>query len=155
MPDQALSDLKVIEWGSFISAPFCTKLLADMGAEVIKIEPPITGERGRKVLLFPGLPVSPYFETYNRGFKCLTLNYQKEKGLEILYKLVKDADVFSKWLLTDFEHNNQTVMLAPAAGFYATPGLGKNEVRIAYVLKLEDLKNAVECLRIALEQYRD
>ena len=68
---------------------------------------------------------------------------------------VKDADVFSKWLLTDFEHNNQTVMLAPAAGFYATPGLGKNEVRIAYVLKLEDLKNAVECLRIALEQYRD
>jgi len=68
---------------------------------------------------------------------------------------VKDADVFSKWLLTDFEHNNQTVMLAPAAGFYATPGLGKNEVRIAYVLKLEDLKNAVECLRIALEQYKD
>jgi aspartate aminotransferase len=68
---------------------------------------------------------------------------------------VKDADIFSKWLLTDFAHNNQTVMLAPAAGFYATPGLGKNEVRIAYVLKLEDLRNAVECLRIALEQYRD
>ncbi|TSA34515.1 MAG: pyridoxal phosphate-dependent aminotransferase [Porphyromonadaceae bacterium] len=68
---------------------------------------------------------------------------------------VKDADAFSKWLLTDFEHNNQTVMLAPAAGFYATPGLGINEVRIAYVLKLEDLKNAVECLRIALEQYKD
>jgi aspartate aminotransferase len=67
---------------------------------------------------------------------------------------VKDADDFSKWLLTDFEHNNQTVMLAPAAGFYATPGLGKNEVRIAYVLKLEDLKSAVECLRIALEQYK-
>jgi aspartate aminotransferase len=68
---------------------------------------------------------------------------------------VKDADAFSKWLLTDFEHNNQTVMLAPAAGFYATPGLGKNEVRIAYVLKLDDLKNAVECLRIALQQYHD
>ena len=68
---------------------------------------------------------------------------------------VKDADVFAKWLLTDFEHKNQTVMLAPAAGFYATPGLGKNEVRIAYVLKLEDLRNAVECLRIALEQYRE
>jgi aspartate aminotransferase len=68
---------------------------------------------------------------------------------------VQDADVFAKWLLTDFQHNNQTVMLAPAAGFYATPGLGKDEVRIAYVLKLEDLKNAVECLRIALEQYKD
>ncbi len=68
---------------------------------------------------------------------------------------VKDADVFAKWLLTDFEHNNQTVMLAPAAGFYATPGLGKDEVRIAYVLKLEDLKNAVDCLRVALSQYKD
>jgi aspartate aminotransferase len=68
---------------------------------------------------------------------------------------VKDADAFAKWLLTDFEHNNQTVMLAPAAGFYATPGLGRNEVRIAYVLKLDDLKNAVECLRVALEKYKD
>jgi len=68
---------------------------------------------------------------------------------------VKDTDVFAKWLLTDFEYHNQTVMLAPAAGFYATPGLGKNEVRIAYVLKLEDLKSAVECLRIALQQYKD
>ncbi len=68
---------------------------------------------------------------------------------------VKNADDFAKWLLTDFHHNNQTVMLAPAAGFYATPGLGLNEVRIAYVLKLEDLRNAVECLRIALEQYKD
>jgi len=68
---------------------------------------------------------------------------------------VKDADAFSKWLLTDFHHNNQTVMLAPAAGFYATPGLGLDEVRIAYVLKLDDLRNAVECLKIALEQYKD
>ncbi len=68
---------------------------------------------------------------------------------------VKNADDFSKWLLTDFQYNNQTVMLAPAAGFYATPGLGLNEVRIAYVLKLDDLKNAVECLKVALEQYKD
>ena len=44
-------------------------------------------------------------------------------------------------------------MLAPAAGFYATPGLGRNEVRIAYVLKLDDLRNAIECLRIALKEY--
>ncbi|MFH0760418.1 MAG: pyridoxal phosphate-dependent aminotransferase [Bacteroidota bacterium] len=66
---------------------------------------------------------------------------------------VKNADHFAKWLLTDFQYNNQTVMLAPAAGFYATPGLGLDEVRIAYVLKLDDLKNAIECLRIALDQY--
>lgn len=66
---------------------------------------------------------------------------------------VKNADHFAKWLLTDFEYNNQTVMLAPADGFYATPGLGLDEVRIAYVLKLDDLKSAIECLRIALDQY--
>jgi aspartate aminotransferase len=66
---------------------------------------------------------------------------------------VENADDFAKWLLTDFEYNNQTVMLAPAAGFYATPDLGMNEVRIAYVLKLEDLRNAIECLRVALKQY--
>ena len=66
---------------------------------------------------------------------------------------VENADDFSKWLLTDFEYKNQTVMLAPAAGFYATPGLGRNEVRIAYVLKLDDLRNAIECLRTALEEY--
>jgi len=66
---------------------------------------------------------------------------------------VDDAETFAQWILTDFEHENQTVMVAPAAGFYSTPGLGKNEVRIAYVLKKEDLVNAIECLRIALEAY--
>ena len=66
---------------------------------------------------------------------------------------VDNADIFAQWILTDFEHNNQTVMLAPAAGFYSTPGLGQNEVRIAYVLKQEDLEKAVDCFRVALEQY--
>jgi aspartate aminotransferase len=66
---------------------------------------------------------------------------------------VDDADRFSQWLLEDFEHKNQTVMLAPASGFYSTPGSGKNEVRIAYVLKIEDLKNAMEALAIALTKY--
>ncbi len=66
---------------------------------------------------------------------------------------VDDAEIFAQWILTDFEHNNQTVMVAPAAGFYSTPGLGKNEVRIAYVLKKDDLVNAIECLKVALEQY--
>ena len=66
---------------------------------------------------------------------------------------VDDADVFSQWLLESFEHKNQTVMLAPASGFYATPGLGKDEVRIAYVLKIDDLKNAMETLEAALKAY--
>ncbi len=67
---------------------------------------------------------------------------------------VDDAEDFSRWLLSDFEYNNQTVMLAPAAGFYSTPGAGKNQVRIAYVLKKEDLKNAMECLREGLLAYK-
>ncbi len=66
---------------------------------------------------------------------------------------VDDADKFAQWLLTDFELDNQTVMIAPAEGFYSTSGLGHNEVRIAYVLKLEDLKNAVKCLEAALLEY--
>ncbi|PLX12228.1 MAG: aspartate aminotransferase [Marinilabiliales bacterium] len=66
---------------------------------------------------------------------------------------VDDTDKFAQWLLEDFEYNNQTIMMAPASGFYATPGLGKDEVRIAYVLKKEDLASAVECLKHALEVY--
>lgn len=66
---------------------------------------------------------------------------------------VDDSDKFAKWLLEEFEHNKKTVMVAPAAGFYATPGKGTNEVRIAYVLKIEDLKEAMECLEVALKQY--
>ena len=66
---------------------------------------------------------------------------------------VDDADKFAQWLLEKFEYNNQTVMVAPASGFYSTPGLGKDEVRIAYVLKIEDLKNAIETLSEALKAY--
>jgi aspartate aminotransferase len=66
---------------------------------------------------------------------------------------VDDADKFAQWLLEEFEYNNQTVMVAPASGFYSTPGSGKNEVRIAYVLKIDDLKNAMETLAEALKVY--
>ncbi|MCY1634529.1 pyridoxal phosphate-dependent aminotransferase [Marinifilum sp. D737] len=66
---------------------------------------------------------------------------------------IDDADKFAQWILEEFEHKNQTVMVAPATGFYATPGLGKNEVRIAYVLKKEDLANAMETLAEALKVY--
>lgn len=66
---------------------------------------------------------------------------------------IDDSDKFAKWLLEEFEYKNQTVMVAPATGFYSTCGLGKDEVRIAYVLKTEDLKNAMETLARALEVY--
>lgn len=66
---------------------------------------------------------------------------------------IDDCDIFCQWLLESFTHEGGTVMLAPATGFYATPGLGKNEVRLAYVLCLEDLKAAMACLAEALKQY--
>jgi aspartate aminotransferase len=66
---------------------------------------------------------------------------------------IDDADRFCQWLLEEFNYHNQTVMLAPATGFYSTPGKGKNEVRLAYVLNLVDLKNAIEALREALLIY--
>jgi aspartate aminotransferase len=66
---------------------------------------------------------------------------------------VDDADVFCQWLLEDFSFEGQTVMMAPASGFYATKGLGKQEVRLAYVLNQDSLKKAVKCLEEALKVY--
>ncbi|CAL67878.1 pyridoxal phosphate-dependent aminotransferase [Christiangramia forsetii] len=67
---------------------------------------------------------------------------------------IEDADDFAKWLLEDFEDDNETIMVAPAAGFYSTPNTGKNQVRIAYVLKKENLERAIEILEKALKQYK-
>ncbi len=66
---------------------------------------------------------------------------------------IDDSDKFCQWLLEDFEYENQTVMLAPMTGFYATPGLGKDEVRIGYVLNVEALEKAMVCLAEALKVY--
>lgn len=66
---------------------------------------------------------------------------------------VDDADTFCAWCLDQFEYEGQTIMMAPASGFYTTPGLGKNEVRIAYVLNKEELGNALKVLAKALETY--
>lgn len=66
---------------------------------------------------------------------------------------VKSADDFAKWLLEHFDINGETVMVAPAAGFYATPGLGENQIRIAYVLDQESLKRAITILKEALLAY--
>ena len=66
---------------------------------------------------------------------------------------IDDADVFCQWLLEDFSYQNQTVMLAPATGFYGTKGLGMNEVRLAYVLNLDAINHAMDCLEAALKVY--
>lgn len=73
----------------------------------------------------------------------------------IIAKLpIEDAEDFSKWLLTDFIEDNQTIMVAPAGGFYSTPGYGKDEIRISYCIKEEDLKTSVRLLKNALEKYK-
>jgi aspartate aminotransferase len=66
---------------------------------------------------------------------------------------IDDSDKFCQWLLESFSYRDQTVMLAPATGFYGTEGLGKNEVRLAYVLNLDALNAAMDCLEKALEEY--
>lgn len=79
----------------------------------------------------------------------------KPKGaFYIIAKLpIEDAEDFAKWMLEKFTFENETVMFAPAQGFYATPGLGKNEIRLAYVLNKNDLKKAMEIFRIGLSEY--
>ncbi len=66
---------------------------------------------------------------------------------------IDDSDKFCQWLLESFEHEGQTIMLAPATGFYSTPGLGKDEVRLAYVLNVDAINKAMDCLEAALKVY--
>ncbi len=73
----------------------------------------------------------------------------------ILKLPISDSEKFSKFLLTDFSHNKQTVMLAPADGFYTSPNLGKDEVRIAFVLNSEKLIEAIKIIGLALKEYKD
>ena len=68
---------------------------------------------------------------------------------------IDDAEKFAQWLLEEYSNNNETVMVAPAGGFYSNPELGKKQVRIAYVLKEEDLKRSVELLKDAIYQYNN
>ena len=66
---------------------------------------------------------------------------------------VDDADRFCEWCLSDFEYEGQTVFMAPASGFYTTPGYGRNEVRLAYVIEKSELAKAMKVLEMALKTY--
>ena len=66
---------------------------------------------------------------------------------------IDDSDHFCQWLLESFNYEGKTLMLAPATGFYSTPGLGKNEVRLAYVLNVDAINQAMDCLEKALQEY--
>jgi len=93
-----------------------------------------------------------FLKTLEEEFNIKTL--YPEGAFYAMIKLpVKDSDEFAKWLLTSFRHNNETVMVAPGSGFYASPGKGKDEIRIAYVLDESELKKAAKLLAIAIRQY--
>ena len=68
---------------------------------------------------------------------------------------VDDAEKFCEWCLTDFDYEGETIMMAPGNGFYATTGMGRDEVRIVYALNIEDLKRSVLILEKALEAYNE
>ncbi len=95
MPKKPLQGIRVLDWTAWQAGPVATALLADMGAEVIKIEPP-EGEPGRGMLKMYGaeLPLNFYFQSQNRGKKGIVLNLTTKKGREVLYKLVEKSDVF-------------------------------------------------------------
>lgn len=103
------------------------------------------------------------YEEYVARRKCLVDGLNKIPGvyspipMGAFYTVAKlpvdDADKFCAWCLSDFNYEGETVMMAPASGFYSTPGLGRDEVRIAYVLKKEDLLRAIFLLEKALEAY--
>ena len=92
----ALSGIKAVCITMFQQGPKCFSHFADLGAEVIKIEPPLTGEQGRILFKKPDFPINGYFEENNRGVKCITVNIKHPKGTEIIYKLVADADIFAQ-----------------------------------------------------------
>jgi aspartate aminotransferase len=129
-----------------------------------RLSPPTFGQVGAEAAI--DTPAS-YFENVNREYTArrnfLVDSLNKMEGVFcpkpsgafycIARLPIDNADKFCQWLLESFQFKDQTVMLAPATGFYSTPGAGMNEVRLAYVLNLDALQNAMECLEQALKVY--
>lgn len=129
-----------------------------------RLSPPTLGQIGGMALL--DLPNSYYAEVREeyvrrRDFVMNALRRmdgvvvpQVSGAFYVMPKLpIDDSDAFCQWLLESFSHEGRTVMLAPATGFYVTEGLGKQEVRLAYVLEIDELAQALECLDAALKAY--
>ena len=102
---------------------------------------------------------------YSKRRSVLIKEIKKIKGVKISYPMgafyciaelpVKNAENFSKWLLTDFSYKNETVMFAPGSGFYSSPGFGLNQIRIGFVLKSKKIKRAIKILEKALSVYKN
>ncbi len=129
-----------------------------------RLSPPALGQiASEEALNTPQDYFDEVIAEYDLRRKTLIEGLQKIPGIKIGYPRgafylmaelpVDDADQFAKWMLAEFNDNNETVMVAPASGFYSDPVLGRKQVRIAYVLNVEDLKRSVEILQKALETY--
>ena len=129
-----------------------------------RLSPPLLGQIVAEASFSAGHAyLDPVAEEYQRRRDVLIEGLQKIPGVRVVkpqgafYVIaslpVENAEDFCSWCLTDFSDNGETVMMAPASGFYITPGLGPSEVRIAYVLKSDDLRRATELLAKALRQY--
>ena len=130
-----------------------------------RLSPPLVGQIAAEASLDAGEEYArDVYDEYVERRKCLIDGLNRIPGvyspipMGAFYTVarlpVEDAEDFCAWCLRDFEYEGETVMMAPAAGFYTTPGLGRNEVRLAYVLKKEDLVRALFILSKALEAYR-
>jgi len=107
---------------------------------------------------------APILEEYQRRRDTVMAGLAKAPGVVcevptgafyVIAKLpIKNAERFAQWLLTDFTHENSTVLVAPAAGFYVTPGLGLKEIRISYVLEVDKLEKAMTALAVAINQFK-
>ena len=131
-----------------------------------RLSPPLIGQIIAEASLdAPRQYSTDVYEEYIERRKCLVDGLNKIPGvyspipMGAFYTVarlpVDDTDDFCAWCLSDFEYEGETVMLAPASGFYSDPSMGRNEVRIAYVLKKEDLQRALIVLAKALEAYNN
>ena len=129
-----------------------------------RLSPPLLGQIVAEASFSAGHAyLDPVAEEYQHRRDVLIEGLKKIPGVRVVkpqgafYVIaslpVENAEDFCSWCLTDFSDNGETVMMAPASGFYITPGLGPSEVRIAYVLKSDDLRRATELLAKALRQY--
>ena len=129
-----------------------------------RLSPPLVGQIAAEASLdAPEEYASEVYEEYLERRKCLIDGLNKIPGvyspipMGAFYTVAKlpvdDSDKFCQWCLESFSWEGATVMMAPASGFYTTPGVGHNEVRLAYVLKIDDLKKALVVLQKALEAY--
>ena len=107
--------------------------------------------------------ITDAIEEYDKRRRVLTTRLNEMEGVicptpggafyTFLQLPIDNADKFCRWMLEEFDHNGETVMMAPGTGFYATEGFGQNQVRIAYVLNTDDLKKALDILEVGLKTY--